>query len=145
MEYVIRELKKDDFSAVAQIIREDLGYESSSNEDVAERLDKIESHGDYITLVAVCNDNVVGFVGACRGIAYEFSGHYFRIVALAVRKDFRGMGIGSKLLGQVEEYAVREKAVGILLNSGLNRDDAHAFYERRGYTKKGYSFFKKTL
>ena len=31
----------------------------------------------------------------------------------------------------------------ILLNSGLPREDAHAFYESQGYFKKSYGFIKR--
>ncbi len=33
----------------------------------------------------------------------------------------------------------------ILLNSGLPRENAHKFYESRGYSKKSYGFIKQVM
>ncbi len=118
MTYIIRTIEENDYKCIADIVRNDLGYENSSDENVKIRLNLI------------------------RGNAYEFDGEYLRVAALAVKKEYQDKGIGSKLLEKAEEYAREIKALTIVLNSGLQRESAHKFYESRGYVKKGYSFKK---
>ena len=142
MTYSIRTIEERDYSHIADIIRNDLGYENSSDKKIEIRLNAIREHKDYSTYVAVYEEKVVGFIGLLRGKAYEIDGEYVRIAALAVKKEYQGKGVGSRLLAEAEEYARRVKAVAIVLNSGLQRESAHKFYERRGYLKKGYSFKK---
>ncbi len=142
MAYSIRTIEEGDYPHIADIIRNDLGYKDSSDKKVEIRLNAIRDHKDYITYVAVYEDKVVGFMGLLRGKAYEIDGEYVRVAALAVKKEYQGKGVGSRLLAEAEEYARRVKAVAIVLNSGLQRESAHRFYERRGYFKKGYSFKK---
>lgn len=144
MNYIIRTIEENDYKYIADIIRNDLGYENSSDENVKFRLNTIRKHKEYITFVAIHEDKVVGFIGLIRGHAYEFDGEYLRVAALAVKKEYQDKGIGSKLLEKAEEYAKRIKALTIVLNSGLQRESTHKFYERSGYVKKGYSF-KKTI
>jgi len=145
MTYIIRTIEENDYKYIAYIIRDDLGYENSSDENVKIRLNAIREHKDYITYVATYENKVVGFIGLIRGNAYEFDGEYLRVAALAVKKEYQDKGIGSKLLEEAEVYARRIEAVTIVLNSGIQRESAHKFYEKRGYVKKGYSFKKAIL
>jgi len=142
MTYIIRTIEENDYKCIADIVRNDLGYENSSDENVKIRLNAIREHKEYITFVAIYEEKVVGFIGLIRGNSYEFDGEYLRIAALAVKKEYQDKGIGSKLLEKAEEYTKKIKAVTIVLNSGLQRESTHKFYERRGYVKKGYSFKK---
>jgi len=142
MAYIIRTIEENDYKGIADIVRNDLGYENSSDENVMIRLNSIREHKEYIAFVAINEEIVVGFIGLIRENAYEFDGEYLRVAALAVKKEYQDKGIGSKLLEKAEEYAKEIKAVIIVLNSGLQRESTHKFYERRGYVKKGYSFKK---
>ena len=138
----IRAVDEKDYSCIADIIRNDLGYKNSSDSDVALRLNKIKNHTDYSTFIAEYDDTVVGFIGLIRGHAYEINEEYIRVASLAVKKKYQNKGIGSKLLEEAEKYAKNANAATIVLNSGIQRINAHDFYEKRGYIKKGYSFKK---
>ena len=45
------------------------------------------------------------------------------------------MGIGKRLLQNVEEWALLTGATGVCLNSGAERKEAHLFYKKCGYEK----------
>ena len=57
--------------------------------------------------------------------------------------EYQHKGYAKELLLECELWAKENKIEVILLNSGLPREDAHAFYESQGYFKKSYGFIKK--
>jgi len=144
MEILIRVLEKNDYEAIFNLIHNELGYDDSNIGDVYNRLETIQNHINHQTFVAVYDNRIIGFIGLCKGIAYEFNGEYMQIIALAVDNKYQGNGIGTQLIDIAEQYAKKGNIVKIGLNSGLHRENAHNFYEHRGYVKKGYSF-KKSL
>lgn len=143
MDVSIRPLEKEHCASVNALISNDLGYPSTL-EDTTKRLTLIQDHPEFHTLVAIVEGQVVGFIGLHRCLAYEFSGPYLRIVALAVDSRQQNLGIGTKLTQAAEQYAREHNIPGITLDSGFRREAAHAFYESRGYMKNGYRFGKST-
>ncbi|GIC69445.1 GNAT family N-acetyltransferase [Fructobacillus tropaeoli] len=55
------------------------------------------------------------------------------ILALAVNQSVQGQGIGSALIKWLEEAGKSRNIHTIRLNSGANRQDAHAFYRHLGF------------
>jgi GNAT superfamily N-acetyltransferase len=84
--------------------------------------------------------------GRCVGVAG------WRIVAamVAIRKLYvddlvttescRGRGVGRFLLGALVERAKESGCVVLDLDSGLERHDAHRFYEREGFERTSFHF-----
>ena len=140
---LIRKIEINDYYSIAEIIRNDLGYKESNDNNVQIRLNKIKKKNNYKTIVAEINKMVVGFVGIERILGYEFDGEYIRLCALAVKKEYRNKGIGKSLIKYIEEYAKHKKINGIVLSSRKQRNESHIFYEKMGYIKKGYSFIKR--
>lgn len=82
---------------------------------------------------AVDGEKVLGFAYyGMRGAFYY--GSYLRL--LAVRADYRGQGVGAKLLRDVEER-VAAKTPNLFLISTRENTAAHRFYERHGYAHIG--------
>lgn len=48
------------------------------------------------------------------------------------------MGVGKNLIKYSEKYAKNHNVS--VITSGITRLGAHAFYEKQGFYKKGYSF-----
>ncbi len=59
------------------------------------------------------------------------------LVTLSAR---RSHGYGKVLLTWLTEYAVKEGCAQLHLDSGMQRIDAHRFYEREGMRVAGYHF-----
>ncbi len=61
---------------------------------------------------------------------------------LIVKKESRGMGLGTQILDFVMNFAEREKCEGIELRSDLFRKKAHTFYYKKGFGIDCFNFRK---
>ena len=83
------------------------------------------------THVALCDGEVVGFVVVClRG---AFVGY---LQTVAVQASWRGLGLGTRLIGHAEERILRESPNVFLCVSALNTR-ARQLYLRLGYEVVG--------
>ena len=142
MQLTIREARPDDYGAIHSLIANELGYEQTDFGKLCVRLGKMDADPDLLTVVAVAEGKVVGFIGLCRGLAYNIDGEYMQISALAVSTELQNKGIGTRLMKWAEDYAENSGIRNIVLTSRLHRTAAHAFYESIGYSKKSYGFKK---
>jgi ribosomal protein S18 acetylase RimI-like enzyme len=113
-----------------------LGYPTAPAQ-MYKRLQTILSNNDYATVVACDGDILVGFIGTRMGTLYENDGQYGQIMALAVASDYQRRGIGRMLLQAAESELMRHQISILVVTSGNQRSDAHAFYERNGYAWTG--------
>jgi ribosomal protein S18 acetylase RimI-like enzyme len=65
-----------------------------------------------------------------------------RITALVVDDGERGGGIGRALVSAAEALFARSDCALVEVTSNKKRTDAHAFYERLGYTATSFRFAK---
>ncbi|MBQ8228565.1 MAG: GNAT family N-acetyltransferase [Clostridia bacterium] len=137
-----RKYENNDISALRDILEKDLGYICKLDK-LHTRVNEMIKRGNYQIFVACDGDKVVGFIGCVNYLAFELENEGMKIIALAVSKEYRRKGIGTKLLKTAEQWAKENNIEVILLNSGLPREDAHAFYESQGYFKKSYGFIKR--
>jgi GNAT superfamily N-acetyltransferase len=59
---------------------------------------------------------------------------------LAVSPEHRSQGVGGRLLDAAEDWARERGATHLELDTGLAREDAQRFYERREPATVGYSY-----
>lgn len=138
--FSVRLAKTNDYERIAILNKNEFGYEYPLDK-TAKRLEEILAKSSNKIFV-VCEDELVtGYVHAC-----DYEGTYFdhqkNIMAIAVDSNYRGKGLGRMLLDAVESWAKEENCAGVRLVSGLNRENAHKFYEHCGYkhrkTQKNY-------
>jgi GNAT superfamily N-acetyltransferase len=139
---LIRLATDADVPALASLMNE-LGYPTSVDE-MYDRYKLLQSHADYKTWMAVCDNQVAGMIGLVRNIYYEKNGLYIRVGALVVNTAYRKMGLGKALLQKATDWAVELGINQIYLNSGNReeRRDAHAFYQHLGFEPKTTGFVK---
>lgn len=142
MNLLIRPYKVTDAVQITELIKKEIGYEDVNYEMITKKLRLIQAHPDYTTLVALSDNEVIGFAGFYKGMDYEFDEDYIRVIALAVNKAYQNKDVGTKLLEEVESYATRRRINTIVLSSALDGNEAHSFYEGKGYTRKDYTFKK---
>lgn len=138
---IYRKYESRDLSAIRTLLADDLGYHTQIS-SLSKRVEKMMRLGNYQIFVACDSGKVVGFVGCVSYLAFELENEGMKIIALAVSKEYRRKGIGTALLKTAEQYAAENHFDVILLNSGLDREGAHAFYESQGYRKKSIGFIK---
>ena len=138
---IYRKYEIKDISAIRDILENDLGYNCELDK-LNNRINEMLKRGNYQIFVACDGDKVVGYIGCVSYLAFELENEGIKIIALAVSKEYRRKGIGTELLKTAEQWAKENNIEVILLNSGLPREDAHAFYESQGYFKKSYGFIK---
>jgi ribosomal protein S18 acetylase RimI-like enzyme len=118
-----------------------LGYPTSSQQ-MCKRLETILADDNYATLVACDGEEIVGFIGTRVGPLYESDGHYGQIMTLAVATDHQRRGIGRKLMQAAEAMLIARGVCVLIVTSGNQRPDAHAFYEKNGFAFTGRRYKK---
>jgi|KBSMisStaDraftv2_1062788.scaffolds.fasta_scaffold807117_2 GNAT superfamily N-acetyltransferase len=142
MEIAIRSATLADADAIARLMSE-LGYPTSARQ-MERRLASILADTSYRTFVASDGHAIVGVVGTRVGPMYEIDDPYGQIMAMVVASTHRRQGVGVRLVQAAESHFVERGAAVAIVTSANRRDDAHAFYERRGYTFDGRRY-KKAL
>nr|MBA5588417.1 GNAT family N-acetyltransferase [Anaerobacillus isosaccharinicus]QOY38579.1 GNAT family N-acetyltransferase [Anaerobacillus isosaccharinicus] len=140
---MIREAKKQDIAGLAELMGE-LGYPTDFKE-MEYRMSNILSNNNYQTYVYEEDGKLLGMIGMILCYRFERNESYIRIVAFVVHSELRGKGIGSLLLEEAENWAKKQGANMMTLNSGnrTERNDAHQYYFRRGFEGKATGFYKQ--
>ncbi len=139
---MIRPANEEDVVDLAKLMGE-LGYPTTEKE-MEQRFNKINSNSLYHTIVAEIDGEIVGMIGMFLGFGYEKNEDYIRIVALVVDSNYRKQGIGGELIQAAGEWALKKGVQKIALNSGnrSDRKDAHKFYTNRGFEGSATGFYK---
>jgi GNAT superfamily N-acetyltransferase len=128
----VRPARVDDAASVSRLMAQ-LGYEVSAS-DAAARLVKILSKPEHRFLVAEAGGIVVGWIHA--SLSEHIDAETCVLVeGLVVDRARRRLGIGKRLLGEVENWARETGCAMVRLRSTDARTEAHKFYEHLGYTK----------
>lgn len=72
-------------------------------------------------------------------------GRFLYVDDLVAREGQRSKGYGTEFLCWLRDYAVTEGCHQLHLDSGIQRADAHRFYERQGMSKGGFHFAEKLV
>jgi len=67
-------------------------------------------------------------------------GCFLNVDDLVTDEATRSQGHGSALLAWLVAHAVEHKCTGVQLDSGVQRLDAHRFYDREAFQKTSYHF-----
>lgn len=137
----IREVKITDYNDI-YLLNQELGY-FYPIEKVKERIVYITENTKDIILVAKQDNEVIGYI---HGSPYEllYSDSLINILGFVVKEKYRNTGVGNALINHLEHWAKEKGYRGVRLVSGVNRLNAHKFYEKHGYVyrKDQKNFFK---
>ena len=71
-----------------------------------------------------------------------YCGRYLEMDNVVIDENYRSKGIGKLLCDYLEQKAIESRCGMIMLDAYLENEAAHRFYEREGFTKRGYHFLK---
>lgn len=110
-------------------------------ERYAHLLDDMLAHG--YRMLAVFEGEVCLGLSGFWVITKIYSGKYLELDNVVVSSEYRSKGVGKLMSDFLEDLARREGCETMMLDAYLENEKAHAFYEREGFTKRGYHFLKK--
>jgi GNAT superfamily N-acetyltransferase len=134
MEPVLRPAAPGDVQALAGLATQ-LGYPNTP-EQIASRLAALAATPGHAVLVVAdpAGGTVIGWihVGSTRWLE---SDPYAEIGGLVVDADWRGRGIGERLVRAGLAWAAAQRFREMRVRSNVVRADAHRFYERLGFAR----------
>jgi ribosomal protein S18 acetylase RimI-like enzyme len=139
----IRDAKLSDAAELAALVCE-LGYETTSAE-MESRLVSILRDARYKTLVALKDEKICGMIGTLSALSYLHNDLSGRIIALVVSRELRRRGIGARLFAAAEKNFTRRGITRVTLTTRFEREKAHQFYEKLGYSRTGFRFAKNLV
>jgi GNAT superfamily N-acetyltransferase len=129
----IRPAEAADAAAVNELLQQ-LGYAQDGTASTAARIQEWSENPDGAAYVAEADGDLVGVIAVYISPFFERTGSWARIVALVVRDRVRGQGVGAQLVAAAEEFAADRGCVRMEVTSSDHRENAHKFYQGRGYT-----------
>ncbi len=137
---MIRPSTKEDFGQIFPLLEQlwtylTLDYDVSYRAHIERRT--IPNHFDF------CFTSE-GKIIAYATVSFRYSlwkcGMQAYIAEFVVDSNHRSKGIGRRLFDHICEFAKAHECKCVVLDSGLQRSEAHRFYERSGMEKDGFVF-----
>ena len=144
-EIEVREAGLADAAEVVRLLAQ-LGHEQPAG-DPAGRLAAFLEQGERVLVAARApsapGSPLVGVVTLHVMAVMHRAGPIGRLTALVVDEGERGKGVGRALVAVSEAFLLERGCAMIEITSNRRRTDAHAFYERLGYTITSFRFAKQ--
>jgi len=135
----------DDLEALAQLY-EELSGEQPDFCKMKENFKMMELDPNYVVLTAKENEVLVGSVMGiiCLDLVRKCK-PFMVIENVIVKSAWRGLGVGAKLMEEIEGIGRSRGCYFTMFVSGGHRKEAHKFYESIGYDLDLVQGFKKYL
>ena len=141
MNLQIREATLEDINkGLLEVFIEGYRYHQNGRPDIFEMVSDEELKNDLIqnfdrlsTIVILDNDNIVGY------LSYKIKKHHtgkLDVDQLVILEQYRGKGLGKKLMDEAKKIAKENNCNRIELNCWLFNENALAMYEHIGYNKQ---------
>ena len=124
-EVSIRKASKKDVEAIYEIEKDSICVNTLTKEN----FESAVCDENYILLKAVCEKEVIGFVLLQKS-------DELNIDSIAVKKEFRNLGIASKLIAEAEKRAKKLKISTLSLEVGYKNITAYLLYKNLGFKQR---------
>jgi GNAT superfamily N-acetyltransferase len=145
-DYLLRSARRDDVAAIVALLADDvLGQQRESagtdREPYLRAFAMIEAHPNQeLVVVEHDGDIVATFDLAILASLSRQGGVRLQVEAVRVAREMRGSGLGGALFAWIVDHARRVGCDLVQLTSDASRGEAHAFYERLGFTGSHVGF-----
>ena len=136
----VRDADAGDADAVARLCTQ-LGYPAAAGA-IPGRLTLLKAGGIARALVATQGGEVIGLATIHLRHALNHAAPLAQLSLLVIDERMRGRGVGRTLVAAAEAWAREQGCHRIIVTTALQRSEAHAFYERVGYTHTGRRYGK---
>ncbi|HXV13303.1 MAG TPA: GNAT family N-acetyltransferase [Candidatus Krumholzibacteria bacterium] len=126
---------------IAPLLAE-LGYPATP-EEVARRMESLECDEGGEVFAALDDGGMAGVAHVQRLPVLHSNERMAQLVLIVVAARARRTGVGKALVAACEAWAKGEGCKRMLVTSGEERKEAHAFYEAMGYHHYARRFAKK--
>ncbi len=133
MDIMIRNYNSSDFDSLNNLLYEVYG------------LKKQENNNNNIELVADINNEIVGYLTINKLYDSVKNIKYCYINYVCVKKEYRNLGIGTKLLQKVDEICRENNISYIELTSNGSRIEAQNLYKKMGFELRNTNVFRKVI
>jgi PhnO protein len=141
---MIREVRSEDVARVMELLQQLWPGKPIDDRRMREVVEKYVADQGYEIYGYEEKGTLVGIITASYRWALFYEGQVAIIEDLVVNESHRGKGIGSRLVQSFEDRVCSNKLVrAIELSSDSGRQEAHAFWERHGYSKLAFQFRKR--
>ena len=131
---IARDYRDSDLNEVNAILKEAFDIEKKNFES-----------NEFHEIVVTLDDKVCGYLLMTKIFNPILDKYYYLLDYVSVLSEYRGKGIGTKLLEYAEKIAREENTMYIQLTCGYKRVEAHRLYEKNGYIKRDSDQFRKEL
>ena len=140
MTYEIRPILKKDLPQLIRLCAEHAAYEDAhfegagKEEQLARAL--FSPKIGLLGLVAVHKETAIGYATFIRQYSTWDAGYYLYMDCLFISEAHRGVGLGKKILQEINQTAAKLKCIEVQWQTPLTNEQAIRFYEREGAKKK---------
>lgn len=131
MRIIVEPPSFEDLESLCKIEKECFSHEAFSREQIAYFLEA----SNAVSLVAKVDGEIVGFI---MGLIEDWGGSRIgHIYTVDVTPNYRRMGIGLRLLEEIERIFLEKGADTCFLEVRTNNIAARRLYQKQGYTELG--------
>ena len=144
MEVTIRQATTDDIEEIAKLFDAyRVFFEQGSDLSLAQEFlgDRLNNSESVIFCAYTSDERCVGFAQLYPSFSSVSAKRIWILNDLFVLESVRGMGIGTKLLSEIEAFGEESQAKGVLIETTVSNTGAQKLYESKGYQKVTGRFF----
>ena len=135
--------EKNDLNQIVPYLKELQPSKYNNDQEILNSLEKIINSKLIKILITKENFNIVGFAIFEYMYSEWYNGNYIYVHIIYTRSENRKKGFGKLMINKIKEHGKEKDVIGLQLDSGFQRTDAHMFYEKIGLKKVGYLFSSK--
>ena len=139
---MIREIRPEDYTAVARFWRDYLDVPAATDESVSRTLERMSADSRYFTFVAEEDGKVIGFITSVEVLSIDDPDGYIKMNGIAVIPEYRHRGIAQQLIERVEQEAHERGACSVGVATSFKRAGSQALLAKLGYEKSAFWFHK---
>ena len=147
LEAVIRKAQTEDFEGAFALVlelREHFGNdEQIDKEGVRAIFERFLDHQDHYAYVAEAGGDIVGMMSMSVGVSLYEHRPYAVIDELIISSEFRGRGLGKRLLDEAFARAVERGCCEVCLDTKATNEGALRFYRAYGFDREGIMLEKE--